>query len=193
MAGWGGSSEPPSLVAFDIFVKLAGRALRRGDRTGAAVAMVAVGLAEMAGANGGPRRVARAEVARAAAGLILEEPGPATAAALTASSELMILCGDVADSAHADAVVRRIHRLAGQPVEAAGMPVLVAAATGVAMASRPGETAETLIDAAGRAMRAAWQPGQAKPAGPWPRPAGHDDSGLPRPRPGAMASVTAAG
>jgi hypothetical protein len=75
----------------------------------------------------------------------------------------------------------------------AGVPVLVAAATGVAMASRPGETAETLIAAAGRAMRAAWQPGHEKLPGPGSRPARHEDGGLPYPRPGAMAAVTAAG
>lgn len=156
------SSGSSSLVVFDAFVALVDRALRRSEWTGRAVAVVTAGLAEISGTEGGLRRPARDEVVRAAAGLILEEPSPAGAAALAASGELAILCGNVADSGHADAVVRRIRQMADRPVDAGGIPVLVATATGVAMASRPGETAEALIAGASRAMRAAWQPGQAE-------------------------------
>jgi diguanylate cyclase (GGDEF)-like protein len=148
------------LVPGSDFLNLARRALRHRHKTGAAVAMVAVGVEEITGTGPGAAtaRPAGDQVLCAAASGILAAPGPADAAALVGGGEFAILCGGLRDSGETDAIVRRIHEVTAQPLDVGGQPCCVTMATGVAMASSPEDTAETLIAAASRAMHAAKQP-----------------------------------
>jgi diguanylate cyclase (GGDEF)-like protein len=146
------------LVPGSDFLDLARRALRHRHKTGAAVAMVAVGVEEITGTGGVTAQPAGDQVLCAAARRILAAPGSADAAALVGGGEFAILCGDLRDSGEADAIVRRIREVAARPLDVGGQPSCVAMVTGVAMASSPEDTAETLIAAASRAMHAAKQP-----------------------------------
>lgn len=133
---------------------LAERALARRGQTGTDVAVVAVGIEEAAHADGADCRPAGDALLDAVAELIAEDPGPGEAVTVTASGELMILCGRLGGSWEADPVVRRARDITARPVQVGGVPVPVAAASGVAMASCPQDTAEALVAMAGRAMRA---------------------------------------
>lgn len=144
------------LVPHGELLAIAGRALERRLRSGAAVLVVAAGLDDATG-NGDalPARPAQDQVVRAAAADILAVPGPAEAGALLGNGELAILCTAVQGSGDADPLVQRIYQVTAHPVQAGGRPVSVTAATGLAMASSARDTADTLIAAARQAMRAA--------------------------------------
>jgi GGDEF domain-containing protein len=139
------------LVPRGELLAMAGRALERRLRSGAAVVVVAAGLDDVTG-NGRP---AHDDVVRAAAADILAAPGPAEAGALLGNGELAILCPAVRGSGDADPLVQRIYQVTAHPVRADGLPFSVTAAAGLAMASCPRDTADTLIAAARQAMRAA--------------------------------------
>jgi GGDEF domain-containing protein len=152
------------LVARGELLAMAGRALERRLRSGAAVVVVAAGLDDVTG-NGNhhhhhlllPGGPAQDEVVRAAAADILAVPGPGEAGALLGNGELAILCTAVQGSGDADPLVQRIYQVTAHPVRADGLPFSVTAATGLAMASSARDTADTLIAAARQAMRAARQ------------------------------------
>jgi GGDEF domain-containing protein len=143
------------LVARGDFLNLAGRALRRRKWTGAAVAVVAVGLEDVTGTSATTGQPASDQVLRAAGERILGAVGPADVAALAGSGEVAILCGDLRDPGEAHTIVRRIREAMAQSLDVGGVSFSVVTATGVAVASAPGDSAETLISAAARAMRAA--------------------------------------
>lgn len=147
------------LVPRGELLAIAGRALERRLRSGAAVLVVAAGLDDASG-NGDalPAGPAQDQVVRAAAADILGVPGPAEAGALLGNGELAIVCTAVQGSGDADPLVQRIYEVTAHPVRAAGRPVSVTAAAGLAMASSARDTADTLIAAARQAMRAARQP-----------------------------------
>ena len=143
------------LVPRGELLALAGRALERRLRSGAAVLVVAAGLDDATGNGVLPARPAQDRVVRAAAADILAVPGPAEAGALLGNGELAIVCTAVQGSGDADPLVQRIYQVTAHPVQAGGRPVSVTAATGLAMASSARDTADTLIAAARQAMRAA--------------------------------------
>jgi GGDEF domain-containing protein len=165
MAGSAGHGSLTRLVPHSDFLGLTGRALRRRDRTGVAVAVVAAGLEEITGTGGIRDRPACDQVLHAAAEQILAAPGPADAAALAGRGELVILCGDLRGSGETDTIVRRIRDVMARCLDVGGVSLSVVTAAGVAMASSPDDTAETLIAGACRAMRAAKQPQAAMAAG----------------------------
>ena len=146
--------RPRALVSLDDFLVLAERALARRRRSGADVAVVAVGVEEADGPSATGSRPAGDALLSAVAELILAGPGPGDAAAITCRGEVAILCGQLAGSWEADPVVRRAREMTGFPVPAGGVPVPVVSVSGVAMASCPQDTAAALVAAAGRAMRA---------------------------------------
>lgn len=143
------------LVPHGELLAIAGRALERRLRSGAAVLVVAAGLDDATGNGVLPARPAQDQVVRAAAADILAVPGPAEAGALLGNGELAIVCTAVQGSGDADPLVQRIYQVTAHPVQAGGRPVSVTAATGLAMASSARDTADTLIAAARQAMRAA--------------------------------------
>ncbi len=143
------------LVPRGELLAIAGRALERRLRSGAAVLVVAAGLDDATGNDVLPARPAQDQVVRAAAADILAVPGPAEAGALLGNGELAIVCTAVQGSGDADPLVQRIYQVTAHPVQAGGRPVPVTAATGLAMASSARDTADTLIAAARQAMRAA--------------------------------------
>ena len=180
---WPGAAHgsPARLVPRSEFVNLAGRALRRRKWTGTAVAVVVAGI-EAITATGGPGgQPASDQVPRAVGERILGAVGPADVAALVGSSEFAILCGDLRDPEQAGIVARRIGDALTQPVEAGAVSFSAVTATGIAVASAPGDTAETLISAARRAMRAT-QGTQA--AGPQASPPASPASAVAYPQPG---------
>jgi GGDEF domain-containing protein len=146
----------PPLVPRGELLALAGRALERRRRFGAAVVVVAAGLDDVTCYGtvllGRP---ADDEVVRAAAADILAAPGPGKAGALLGNGELAILCADVQGSGDADPIIQRIYQVSARPVKAEGLPFSVTAATGLAMASSSADTASTLIASARQAMCAA--------------------------------------
>jgi GGDEF domain-containing protein len=159
-----GPSAP--LVSVSCFLNRASVVLQRRVRAGAAVAVVVAGVAEtgrIRGSAGGP---AADEVVRAVAEWVLALPGPADSAVLMGGGEFAILCGGVRDSAETDTIMRRIRAAMARHFEVGGGPVSVATAAGLAMASRPEDTAQGLIAAARRAMRVAWPWGLVEPAAP---------------------------
>lgn len=152
MADHAGRS-PRALVSLEYFLALAERALARRRRTGADVAVVAVGVEET-GASATGSRPAGDALLSAVAEWILADPGPGDAAAVTDRGEVVILCGQLAGSWEADPIVRRARDMTGCPVPVGRAPVPVVSVSGVAMASCPQDTAATLVTAAGQAMRA---------------------------------------
>jgi GGDEF domain-containing protein len=143
------------LVPCGELLAMAGQALERRLRSGAAVLVVAAGLDDVTGNGALPRGPAQDRVVQAAAADILAVPGPAEAGAVLGNGELAILCAAVQGSGDADPLVQRIYQVTAHPVRAGGLPVSVTAATGLAMASSARDTADTLVSAARQAMRAA--------------------------------------
>jgi GGDEF domain-containing protein len=166
MADRAASGPRALLVSPGDFLVLAQRALVRRGRTGADVAVIAVGVEEAAGGSACGRLAGDALLA-AVAELILAGSPVGDAAAVTGNGELVILCGQLTGSAEADPIVRRVRDIMGCPVAVGGVPVRVVSASGVAMASSRQDTAEALVATAGRAMRAQ----RATPAGTASAPA----------------------
>lgn len=142
------------LVSPADFLVLAQQALARRDRTGAELAVVAVGIEEADSPGSVTDRPGGHALLGAVAELILSGLVVADAAAVTGSGELVILCGRLGSSGEADPIVRRAQDMAGLPMQADKVPVRVLSASGVAMASAPQDTAEQLVATAVGAMRA---------------------------------------
>jgi len=156
------------------FVTMAGRALRRGRWNGAHVAVVAVSLDGAADARDVEGRAGGDAVLAAAAERILLAVGPAGAAALVGRDEFVILCADLEEPGDARIAANRIRGALARPLEVGEAGVSIAASTGLAVSSAPGETAEALIGRACLAMRSARLDRLTWPAMPAFLPAGQD-------------------
>jgi GGDEF domain-containing protein len=156
------------LVRHSEFVTLAGRALRRARCDGTHVVVVAVSLQGTATQRNGAGPPDDDAVMRATAERILGAVGPAGVAARVGPSEFAILYGDVRSTDDAGIAASRIHEALAQPLQVEGISLPLAALTGFALASSPGETAEALIARACRTARLARLDQPTRPPAPVP-------------------------
>lgn len=151
------------LVRRSEFVNLVGRALRRSRTNHATLAVVAVSLDGLADTHNATGQHNRDAVLRAAAERILGAVSLTDVTALVGHDEFAVLCDDLQCADDARTVASWIDAAMDQPLQVEPTAIAIAATTGLAVASSPGETAEELI---ARARLAASSAKQAKPAGP---------------------------
>ncbi len=130
------------------FLNLAGRALRRRNWSGAAVAVLVTRIEAITGAGRTCSQLTSEQILSTACERILSATGPADAATRISSHEIAILCGDLGGPDEAGALASAISDAMAQPFEAGGTTFSVTTGTGLAIASAPSDTAETLLSAA---------------------------------------------
>jgi diguanylate cyclase (GGDEF)-like protein len=156
------------LVDRDQFVTMANWALRQRHRTGELVAVVVVDVGGFRDGDGNGNRDGHQHAAerasREAARRMLAAVGPADITAQVGSDEFAVLCRDLRDGDEAGEVAGRLRYAARRPADGDGMLRPIPAVVGTAVASRRGDTAETLLSMARAAVRETDRAGPANPA-----------------------------
>jgi diguanylate cyclase (GGDEF)-like protein len=148
-------------------------ALQRVKRADATLAVLFIDLDNFQHANDTLGHAAGDELLRISAARIDEDLRPGDTVARFGGDEFVVLCEDIGSSEDAMDVAERLRMLLSEPIPLAAGVAQVTASIGVALPDRPDRTAESLLQAADRAMYEAKAAGRdaarlATPGAGWP-------------------------
>lgn len=125
------------------FLTLVGRGLQRSSQADGVLAVVVVGLGGLAAGDAAPGTADR--LLGVVIGRLAGATRTADVVARTGACTFAVLYEHLHDQAEAEMVARRLGRSLGQPIDVDGRSHAVVVATGIAVASGPGEQAEALL------------------------------------------------
>jgi diguanylate cyclase (GGDEF)-like protein len=148
-------------------------ALQRVKRAETTVAVLFIDLDNFQHANDRLGHAAGDELLRLTAARIDEDLRPGDTVARFGGDEFVVLCEDVGSAQDAMDVAERLRVLLAEPIPLAAGVTQITASIGVALPDRPDRSAETLLQAADRAMYEAKAAGRdaarlATPGAGWP-------------------------